>query len=55
MFFSSPSTSFGLRMNDWSAGITTGSTKSGRVSRSRNCEMLFAPLISSSDFFCSAV
>ena len=42
-------------MNSCSDGIITVEAKSGRVSRSRNCEIDLAPLTSSSPFFCSAL
>ena len=42
-------------MNSWIDGIITVEAKSGRVSRSMNCVMFDAPLISSTAFFCSAL
>ena len=49
------STALGARRNCWSAGIMTVDAKSGLVSRSRNCEMCFAPAMNFAHFFCSAV
>ena len=43
--------SSGFLMKSCSAGIITVEAKSGRVSRSRNCEICLAPEISSSAFF----
>lgn len=51
MSLTRPSTSFGLLMNFWIAGIITVEEKSGRVSRSRNCEICLAPETSSTAFF----
>ena len=44
----------GFWMYAWSAGPTTVDAKSGRVSRSRNCERFFASSIVRTAFFCSA-
>jgi hypothetical protein len=55
MLEQSPSMSSGLLMKSCSAGIITVEAKSGRVSRSRYCEICFAPEISSFDFFWMAL
>src|SRR5450759_4550617 len=55
MLFTRPSTSFGLPMKVWIAGIMTVDAKSGRVSRSMNCEMFLALPMKSTAFFCRRV
>jgi hypothetical protein len=53
MLLVSPSMSVGALMNCCSAGIITVEAKSGRVSRSRNCEICLALPTKSTAFFCS--